>query len=58
MSEQTTANSLADLKNLVQGTPAAIPGTEGAEKNASPSATRRAAPMPPAPARRAWRACG
>jgi small subunit ribosomal protein S9 len=32
MSEQTTANSLADLKTLVQGTPAAVPGTEGAEK--------------------------
>ena len=29
MSEQTTANSLADLKNLVQGTPAAA-GTEAA----------------------------
>ena len=32
MSEQTTANSLADLKNLVQGTAAAVPGTEGGEK--------------------------
>jgi small subunit ribosomal protein S9 len=32
MSEQTTATSLADLKNLVQGTPAAAPGTADAPK--------------------------
>lgn len=37
MSEQTTANSLADLKNLVQGTPIAA-GTEAA---AAPVAPKR-----------------
>jgi len=37
MSEQTTANSLADLKNLVQGTPIAA----GTEPTAAPIAPKR-----------------
>ena len=54
MSEQMTG-TLADLKTLVQGTPAA--GDRSARR-ARRSATSRAVPTPPAAARTPWRASG
>ena len=53
--EQITG-TLADLKTLVQGTPAA--GDAPAATAALRSATSSVAPMPPAAARTPWRASG